>query len=134
MDLKTIPLFKAMMSRMAWLTERQQVLAQNVANADTPNFKPRDLKAVSFRDLVAGSSSGKLQVAATQAHHLVPAGASAAFRADVERNVELSPSGNGVNIEDQMLKVSSTANEYQMTANLYRRQIAMLKTVLGRSS
>ena len=134
MDLKTIPLFKAMMSRMAWLTERQQVLAQNVANADTPNFKPRDLKAVSFRDLVAGSSSGKLQVAATQPHHLVPAGASAAFRADVERNVELSPSGNGVNIEDQMLKVSSTANEYQMTTNLYRRQIAMLKTVLGRSS
>ncbi len=122
------------MSRMSWLSERQQVLAQNVANADTPNFKPRDLKAVSFRDLVAGSSSGKLQVAATQAHHLVPAGASAAFRADVERNVELSPSGNGVNIEDQMLKVSSTANEYQMTANLYRRQIAMLKTVLGRSS
>src|SRR5712692_11335138 len=84
MDLGNIPLFKAMMSRMAWLTERQQVLAQNVANADTPNFKPRDLKAVSFRDLVAGSSSGKLQVAATQAHHLVPAGASAAFRADVE--------------------------------------------------
>ena len=33
-----------------------------------------------------------------------------------------------------MLKVSSTANEYQMTTNLYRRQIAMLKTVLGRSS
>jgi flagellar basal-body rod protein FlgB len=134
MDLKTIPLFKAMMSRMAWLTERQQVLAQNVANADTPNFKPRDLKAVSFRDLVAGSSSGKLQVTATRANHLVPAGASSAFRADVERNVELSPSGNGVNIEDQMLKVSSTANEYQMTANLYRRQIGMLKTVLGRSS
>ena len=134
MDLKTIPLFKAMMSRMAWLTERQQVLAQNVANADTPNCKPRDLKAVSFRDLVAGSSSGKLQVAATRANHLVPAAASSAFRADVERNVELSPSGNGVNIEDQMLKVSSTANEYQMTANLYRRQIGMLKTVLGRSS
>ena len=52
----------------------------------------------------------------------------------VQRNVELSPSGNGVNIEDQMLKVSSTANEYQMTVNLYRRHISMLKTVLGRSA
>jgi flagellar basal-body rod protein FlgB len=131
MDLKTIPIFKAMMSRMTWLTERQQVLAQNVANADTPNYKPRDLKALSFRELVAGSSSGKLQMAATQANHLVPAGAAAAFRADVQRNVELSPSGNGVNIEDQMLKVSGTANEYQMTADLYRRQISLLKNVLG---
>jgi len=111
MDLKTIPIFKAMMSRMAWLTERQQVLAQNVANADTPNYKPRDLKAVNFHDLVAGASSGKLQVAATQPNHLVPAGASAAFRADVQRDVELSPSGNGVNIEDQMLKVPSPLSD-----------------------
>jgi flagellar basal-body rod protein FlgB len=134
MDLKTIPIFKAMMSRMAWLTERQQVLSQNVANADTPNYKPRDLKEVNFHELLAGASSGKLQLAATQAKHLVPAGAAGAFRAEAQRNVELSPSGNGVNIEDQMLKVSSTANEYQMMTNIYRRQISMLKTVLGRSA
>ena len=133
MDISNIPLFKAMMSRMSWLTERQQVLAQNVANADTPNFKPKDLKALSFRDMVGGST-GKLALAATQANHLTSAGGSAAFRPVVDRKAELSPSGNGISIEDQMLKVSSTANEFQMMTNLYRRHVAMLKTVLGRSA
>ena len=133
MDISKIPLFKAMMSRMSWLTERQQVLAQNVANADTPNFKPKDLKALSFRDMVGGST-GKLALAATQANHLTSPGGSAAFRPVVDRKAELSPSGNGISIEDQMLKVSSTANEFQMTTNLYRRQVAMLKTVLARTS
>ncbi len=133
MDLGKIPLFKAMMSRMSWLTERQQVLAQNVANADTPNFKPRDLKALSFRDML-GSSTGTLPLAATQANHLAAPGGTGAFRPVVDHSAATSPSGNAVSIEDQMLKVSSTANEFQLTTNLYRRQVAMLKTVIGRSA
>jgi flagellar basal-body rod protein FlgB len=141
MDLGNIPLFKAMMSRMSWLSERQQVLAQNVANADTPNFKPRDLTAQSFRDMIGGSpggatggSTGPLQLAATQPNHLTPTGGAPAFRAVVDRSAETSPSGNGVSVEDQMLKVAETANQFQLTTNLYRRHIAMLKTVLGRTA
>ncbi len=133
MDLGNIPLFKAMMSRMSWLTERQQVLAQNVANADTPNFKASDLKPQSFRDMLSGASN-RLTLAATQANHLPGQGAATAFRAVTDRNAELSPSGNGVSIEDQMLKVSGTANEFQLTTSLYRRQVGMLKTVLGRTA
>ncbi len=133
MDLGNIPLFKAMMSRMSWLTERQQVLAQNVANADTPNFKARDLKPLSFRDVLSGST-GTLTLAATQANHLAAPGGAGAFRPVVDRSAETSPSGNGVSIEDQMLKVSGTANEFQLMTNLYRRHVAMLKTALGRSA
>jgi len=133
MDLGNIPLFKAMMSRMSWLTERQQVLAQNVANADTPNFKASDLKPQSFRDMLVGTSN-RLPLAATQASHLPGQGSATAFRAVADRNAELSPSGNSVSIEDQMLKVSGTANEFQLTTSLYRRQIGMLKTVLGRTA
>jgi flagellar basal-body rod protein FlgB len=133
MDLGNIPLFKALMSRMSWLTERQQVLAQNVANANTPNFKARDLKPQSFSDMLAGTS-GQLPLAATQANHLSGQRGAVAFRSVADRNAELSPSGNGISIEDQMLKVSGTANEFQMTTDLYRRQVGMLKTVLGRSA
>jgi flagellar basal-body rod protein FlgB len=134
MDLGNIPLFKAMMSRMSWLTERQQVLAQNVANADTPAFKAMDLKAQTFKEMLAGSSANHLTLAATQPNHLAGVGPALAFKPVADRNAETSPSGNSVSIEDQMLKVSSTANEFQMTTSLYRRQIGMLKTVLGRTA
>jgi flagellar basal-body rod protein FlgB len=134
MDLGNIPLFKAMMSRMSWLTERQQVLAQNVANADTPAFKAKDLKAQTFKEMLAGSSANHLTLAATQPNHLAGVGPALAFKSVADRNAETSPSGNSVSIEDQMLKVSSTANEFQMTTSLYRRQIGMLKTVLGRTA
>lgn len=134
MDLGNIPLFKAMMSRMSWLTDRQQVLAQNVANADTPAFKAKDLKAQTFKEMLAGSSANHLTLAATQPNHLAGVGPALAFKPVADRNAETSPSGNSVSIEDQMLKVSSTANEFQMTTSLYRRQIGMLKTVLGRTA
>jgi flagellar basal-body rod protein FlgB len=134
MDLGNIPLFKAMMSRMSWLTERQQVLAQNIANADTPAFKAKDLKAQTFKEMLAGSSANHLTLAATQPNHLAGVGPALAFKPVADRNAETSPSGNSVSIEDQMLKVSSTANEFQMTTSLYRRQIGMLKTVLGRTA
>jgi flagellar basal-body rod protein FlgB len=131
MDLDKIPLFKAMTRRMTWLNERQSVLAQNVANADTPNYKSRDLKAPSFAELV-GRQNSRLPLAATQANHLTGSGAESQFRQEVDRNVELSPSGNGVSLEDQMLKVSGTATDYQLTTTLYKQHIAMLKTVLGK--
>jgi len=134
MDLGNIPLFKAMMSRMSWLTERQQVLAQNVANADSTGFKAKDLKAQTFKEMLAGSSANHLTLAATQPNHLAGAGPALTFKSVADRNAETSPSGNSVSIEDQMLKVSSTANEFQLTTSLYRRQIGMLKTVLGRTA
>jgi flagellar basal-body rod protein FlgB len=131
MDLDKIPLFKAMSQRMAWLNERQSVLAQNVANADTPNYRSRDLKAPSFAELV-GRKNSQLQLAATQPNHLTGSGADAPFRQEADRNVELSPSGNSVSLEEQMMKVSSTATDYQLTTTLYKQHIAMLKTVLGK--
>jgi flagellar basal-body rod protein FlgB len=133
MDLNSLPLFKALTRRMAWLGERQQVLAQNVANADTPNYLPRDLKAISFRDMLAGKSGG-LKLAATHSNHLAGIGGESKFQAEVQRDVDVSPSGNGVSVEDQMLKVSSTASDHQMMTELYRRHLAMLRSVLGRSA
>ena len=44
MDLGDIPLFAMLRGRLGYLSQRQQVIAQNVANADTPGFTPTDLK------------------------------------------------------------------------------------------
>jgi flagellar basal-body rod protein FlgB len=131
MDLGTLPLFKAMTQRMSWLGERQKTLAQNVANADTPKYQAQDLKPLNFGDHFA--SAGKLQMTATQPNHLAGGGDASSFTAAVDKTAPISASGNSVSLEDQMLKVSSTASDYQLTTELYRQHLAMLRTALGKN-
>ncbi len=54
-----IPLFAMLKSRMGYLSEQQKVIAQNVANGDTPDYQPRDLKAYSFKATLAQQSAGQ---------------------------------------------------------------------------
>jgi flagellar basal-body rod protein FlgB len=134
MDLNNLPLFRAMAKRMAWLSERQQTLAQNVANADTPGYTAHDLKPQSFRQLI-GTDSARLRLAGTQPMHLAGAAELRAARfATIAEKGERSPDGNGVDLETEMVKVSETATEFSLASNLYRRHIAMVKSVLGHSS
>ncbi len=141
---------------MDWLTERQAVLAQNLANTDTPNFKAKDLVQPDFKRVLeangvadrpgalraaargaAGSgagASGPVRLATTNAGHLARRSVeqrTVAHTAE-RRNMETSPSGNDVNLEDQVSKVTETQMDYQLTANLYRKHLLMLKSVLRR--
>jgi flagellar basal-body rod protein FlgB len=133
MDLSRIPLFAAITRRMGWLGERQAVLAENVANADTPGYASKDVKPLDFAKLVAGTGH-RLPLAATQAKHIVPVGAQGAFEQVTDRASERSPNGNDVSIEDQMMKISDTNNDYALTTSLYKKQIGLLQMVLGRGS
>jgi flagellar basal-body rod protein FlgB len=130
MDLGTIPLFKAMTQRMSWLNERQKTLAENVANADTPKYLAKDLKPQSFGD--AMGSAAKLQMVATQPNHIAGDAAASPFATELDKTAPVSASGNSVSLEDQMLKVSSTATDYQLTTELYSQHLSMLRTVLGK--
>jgi len=49
MDLNKIPVFAAITKRMHWLNQRQKVLADNIANSDTPGYAPKDLKEINFK-------------------------------------------------------------------------------------
>lgn len=130
MDLGNLGLFKLMSRKMDWLTQRQDVLSQNVANADTPQYKPHDLKPFSFRDAL--SDARRLTPTATNASHLsgtVAQGGSAQEQRD--RNpYETAPDGNAVVIEEQMMKVGQNAADYQTVLNLYRKQVTMIRTAL----
>ena len=130
MDLSQIPILQAMTKRMAWLGERQAVLAQNVANADTPKYTAKDLKPLDFSTLVAGVSQ-KLRLATTQPGHLTPVSAVGAFKQADQKVGERAPDGNGVLLEEQMMKISDTNNDFALTSSLYRQQLGLLKLVLG---
>ena len=48
MPISDIPIFSMLRTKMQWHQERQKLLAENVSNADTPKFKPRDLAPLKF--------------------------------------------------------------------------------------
>jgi flagellar basal-body rod protein FlgB len=133
MDLSRIPLFAAITKRMGWLGERQAVLAQNVANADTPGYASKDVKPLDFAKLIAGTAH-RLPLATTQAKHILPVSASGAFEQVTDAASERSPNGNDVSVEEQMMKISDTNNDYALTTSLYKKQIGLLQMVLGRGS
>jgi flagellar basal-body rod protein FlgB len=129
MDLSQVPLFAALSQRMAWLTQRQTVLAQNVANADTPGYVAQDLPEPDFQKLVAQSASTVALTTTDPAHIAVQPSLD-----DLAQPQPSSDGGHRVNVEDQMMKVSQTANDYALIATVYRANLSIVKTVLGRGS
>ena len=60
MSISDLPMLSALRTRMQWHQERQRVLAENVANSDTPNFKPRDLVEPKFDASGASGPGGAM--------------------------------------------------------------------------
>lgn len=111
--------------RLHWLDARQRVLAQNMANLDTPGYRPSDLRP--FAQTLARSQSG---MARTNAAH-----GSGAQGGDVRADrqlVERTPDGNGVSVEDQAMKVADTDTAHALALSLHRRFLTMFRTALGR--
>ena len=132
MDLKELPIFAALTKRMHWLNQRQKVLSHNVANSDTPKFIPSDIADLRFRDLVG--RKGRLEMTATDASHVRKKHASQGqFEVKKAKDTyEVTPDGNAVVLEEQMLKVAQTRIDYELMTSLYRKHVGMLKTALGR--
>ncbi len=134
MNLNSIPLFSMLTERLSWLNQRQQVLANNIANADTPGFKPRDLAPINFERL-AQDASRAITITGTDARHLVSsARSSGPFRVSEQSDFyESSPSGNAVVLEEQLMQVSQTVMDHRITAGLYAKHLSMIRTAIGRS-
>ncbi|MCZ8188057.1 MAG: flagellar basal body protein [Beijerinckiaceae bacterium] len=133
--------FAALKERMRFLQTRQRVLAQNVANADTPGYRPKDIRQLGVDPATRGSDAARRLaglagyapggIAVTDPRHIVPAGSGAAT-VDRGASFETRPSGNAVDLENEMLKVSQNQIDFQTAANIYQRGIATLKIALGR--
>jgi flagellar basal-body rod protein FlgB len=131
MAVTDIPLVAMLKTRLHWHQTRQKLLAENVANADTPGFQPRELRAPSFSP---GGPAGApaVTVLRTDGAHLTLAAARAGEDAVQARRFDTTPSGNAVNLEDEMLKVSQNQADYQLAASLYQKSLALLRTAVGK--
>jgi len=132
MSLADLPIFSMLKQRMSWLTERQQVLAQNVANANTPGYQARDLQELDFGKMVKGDGLALSPVATNVSHIGRPvAGQSlGAAKGGVLVSApghETTPGGNSVVLEDQMIKVAETQSSYEMVTGLYAKSLGLLR-------
>lgn len=122
MDPTDLGLFRLAEQRLAWADQRQQMLAQNVANANTPGYLPRDIAPF--------GASMAAAMTRTAPMHLAAAGRSAA--AAIQRPSERGIAGNGVSIEDELGKIADTAGIQELALNLHRKYQGMVRTALGR--
>ena len=118
--------------KMGYLGQRTKVLAQNVANADTPNYRARDLKPVNFKDEL-GKANRTVHMSVTQSGHLPPVSKPENFRSVNGRSYESNISKNSVVLEEQMMKLGETQGDYEATTTLYRKYVDMMKLAVGRS-
>ncbi|HEY0329240.1 MAG TPA: flagellar basal body rod protein FlgB [Rhodopseudomonas sp.] len=135
MPINDLPVLSALRTKMQWHQERQKVLADNIANSDTPGFKPRELIEPKFAATglpVAGGPMGSLPMLRTSASHISAAGGVESFAQDRNGGFQTRPAGNAVNLEDEMLKTSSNQMDYAAATSLYSRSLSMLKTAIGK--
>lgn len=111
-------------SKMAWLQARQQVLAQNIANSDTPGYAPRDLSPFQ-------SALGAFDIApaVTEPGHM--AGLETAGSVS-STHTEQSIDGNQVSLDREMEKVAETNDQQHMVVNLYSKYMSMFQTALDK--
>jgi flagellar basal-body rod protein FlgB len=133
MSMGSIPLFTALAEKMRWHQTRQSLLAENVANAETPGYRGQDLSAFSFAEHMSNVSTARMETNRTVAGHITAvASSTGGFGARAMNNFEITPEGNGVTLEDEMMKITSNQMDYQTVTTLYSRSMRLLRTAIGR--
>ena len=134
MEFNSVPIMQMMTKKMSWLSRRTEIIAQNVANSDTPRYQARDLKPVNFRDLVAREAGPhNAGPRLTHARHMT--GISATLPFDTEKTPDsyaTSINGNDVSLEQQLTRLGQTQLSYQATTNLYRKHLDLFRIAIGR--
>jgi flagellar basal-body rod protein FlgB len=150
MTLDDIPLFSIIKGRLGYLSQRQQLISQNVANSDTPGFTPLDLKPFTLPKsaMTKGmQGGGGLAMALPQSGGAAGAGEDGGGSAPsiplpaMRNNAtpwtpQASPDsetlldGNKVVLEDQMMKMSDSRLSYEAALGFYQKSIAMLQLAI----
>ena len=132
MDINAIPLFSMLKSRLAYVNAREKLISQNVANADTSNFAPKDLQSFDVGKALenaSGLQTGIVRTAMTDPGHLQPK----ALQSDVQWKVIDSAdsdgtlSGNKVSLEDEMSKMSEARMDYEAAVGFYQKAMSLLQ-------
>jgi flagellar basal-body rod protein FlgB len=126
-----LPLVAMLKTRMHWHQTRQKLLAENVSNADTPGFQPKDLKAPAFGPNGTAAATA-VAIERTDPRHIAARDVRRGEDPTGARRFETTPSGNAVSLEEEMLKVSQNQSDFQLAASLYQKSLQMLRIAAGK--
>lgn len=132
MAIGDLPIFAALKNKMQWHQTRQTVLAENVANAETPGYRGRDLTPYSFADHMQRAAPSVSTFATNERHFAVGGSNAGRFGARTMNSFEITPEGNGVTLEEEMMKVTTNQLDYQAATTLYQRSMRLVRIALGK--
>lgn len=125
MAFDSIPLFSMLRSRLGYLTQRERIVAENVANSDTPGFSPSDLKPFTLPNASAGL---KLATTTTNAAHLGGMKRiSSSYAAIKTPDSETTLDGNQVVLEEQMMKMNEARMNYDAAIGFYQKSMNLMR-------
>ena len=124
MAITDIPIFSMLRTRLQYSQERQRVLAENVANVDTPKFpEPNEMPTATV---------SSVSLVRTENGHIAQFGGNSSFDTNRKTSYEVRPTGTAVNLEDEMIKVADNQMDFQAASALYTRSLGLLKVALGK--
>lgn len=125
--LDTIGLFRTASALAEHALKRHSVVAQNIAQADTPGYLARDVTP--FR---AADSDTHLPLRNTRSGHLTsPDEGGTAAVARIDREAIADPNGNSVTLEREMVRTAELRHQHDMAMAVYKSALGILRTSLG---
>lgn len=107
---------------------RQSVVATNIANADTPGYRARDI--IPFAEAYQHGEGFGMR--ATRARHLNAADTTGRLTPFIADSEDTSPNGNAVSLEQELLKGVDTQRQHEKALAIYRSGLTILRTSIGR--
>jgi flagellar basal-body rod protein FlgB len=126
-----LTLVDMMKQKMRWHEQRQRVLSENVANAETPGYRARDIKAPEFT-LPENGTVAPVRLTATQPGHIGFNQNARLSDPENKQSHEITPEGNAVVLEEEVMRVAQNVMDYQQVSQLYTKGLGMMKMALGR--
>ncbi len=125
-----VHLFDLASRQSQWLSTRQATVAANIANANTPGFKARDVEPFS-----ASLDKTKLQMTATSAQHIGFDGRTvSASKVKKSDSWETYVSGNSVTIEQELMKSGEVSRQHQLNTSIVKSFHRMIMSAVGGGS
>jgi flagellar basal-body rod protein FlgB len=129
--LESINLFALSAARLEYLSQRQGLIARNIANANTPGYIGRDLTNFTFENALSRqlAPGGALAMTRTDANHLEPValGGGQNARSTPAAGYDEKPDGNRVSVEEQMVKAADNTNAFAIASAAYAKSVAIMK-------
>lgn len=117
-------------SLSAYSGARQAVLAENVANADTPGYRARDLP--DFAEAYEAASLDT-DLRRTRPGHVGPDTAAGLAAAPVDQPGQASPNGNTVSLETELVRAADIRSRHDLALSVYGSSLDIIRAAIGRA-